>query len=185
MVAMADPYLGQWTYQRDYAGRLRVQTDARGDVFKLYYVNPSTGQQDPLGRVQTKQVYSLNYSNHTLTLVSTVTNIYDSSDDGNYTVYPGLLYKTTDSEGWEKNGYDTRGRLIKTTRYLNINQLILTPPATPIMTATTSRPLPIQTAGRSSPIPISTAGASTQVSRSGGSIITIRSAPEAMMSSGT
>jgi RHS repeat-associated protein len=121
MVAMADSYLGQWTYQRDYAGRLRVQTDARGDVVKLYYVNPSTGQQDPLGRVQTKQVYSLNYSNQTLTLVSTVTNVYDSSDDGNYTVYPGLLYKTTDSEGWEKNGYDTRGRLIKTTRYLNIN----------------------------------------------------------------
>jgi len=30
MVAMADPNLGQWTYVRDYAGRVRVQTDARG-----------------------------------------------------------------------------------------------------------------------------------------------------------
>jgi RHS repeat-associated protein len=120
MVAMADPYLGQWTYQRDYAGRLRVQTDARGDVVKLYYTNPA-GTQDPLGRVLRKEIYSLNYTNQVLTLVSTVTNVYDSSDDGNYTVYPGLLYKTIDSQGWEKNGYDTRGRTIKTSRYLNIN----------------------------------------------------------------
>ena len=121
VVAMADPYLGQWTYQRDYAGRLRVQTDARGDVIQLSYVNPSTGQQDPLGRVQTKLIYSTNYTAHTLTLYSTVTNLYDSSDDGNYTVYPGLLYKVIDSQGWEKNGYDARARTIKTSRYLNIN----------------------------------------------------------------
>jgi RHS repeat-associated protein len=119
MVAMADPYLGQWTYQRDYAGRLRVQTDGRGNVIKLYYTNPA-GNQDPLGRVQRKEIYSLNYTNQVLTLVSTVTNIYDSSDDGNYTVYPGLFYKMTDSQGWEKNGYDSRGRLVKTTRHLNI-----------------------------------------------------------------
>ena len=57
----------------------------------------------------------------TLVPVFTNTYVYDSSDDGNYTVYPGLLYKTTDSEGCEKNSYDTRGRLIKTTRHLNIN----------------------------------------------------------------
>jgi RHS repeat-associated protein len=121
MVAMADPYLGQWTYQRDYAGRVRVQTDGRGDVIKLSFVNPSTGQQDPLGRMQTKQIYSTNYTSHALTLVSTVTNIFDSSDDGNFTVYPGLLYKTIDAQGWEKSGYDTRGRTIKTARHLNIN----------------------------------------------------------------
>jgi len=121
IVAMADPYLGQWTYQRDYAGRLRVQTDARGDVIQLSYLNPSTGQQDPLGRVQTKLIYNTNYTAHTLTLYSAVTNIYDSSDDGNYTVYPGLLYKVFDGQGWEKNGYDTRARTIKTSRYLNIN----------------------------------------------------------------
>ena len=120
MVAMADPYLGQWKYQRDYAGRLRVQTDGRGDVIKFSYVNSSTGQQDPLGRVQTKEIYSLNYSNQTLIPVFTNTYVYDSSDDGSYTVYPGLLYKVTDSEGLEKNGYDTRGRLVKTTRHLNI-----------------------------------------------------------------
>lgn len=121
MVAMADPYLGQWTYQRDYAGRPRVQTDGRGDVIQLSYVNPSTGQQDPLGRLQTKLIYSTNYTAHTLTLYSTVTNIYDSSDDGNYTVYPGLLYKVIDGQGFEKNGYDARARTIKTSRYLNIN----------------------------------------------------------------
>ncbi|MGH7977973.1 MAG: toxin TcdB middle/N-terminal domain-containing protein, partial [Limisphaerales bacterium] len=74
VVAMADPYLGQWTYQRDYAGRLRVQTDARGDVIQLNYINPTTGYQDPLGRVQTKLIYSTNYTAHILTLYSTVTN---------------------------------------------------------------------------------------------------------------
>jgi len=118
MVAMADPYLGQWTYLRDYAGRLRVQTDARGDVVSNSYIN---GQQDPLGRLQVQTVYSLNYSNHVLVPVFTNIYTYDSSDDGNFTVYPGLLYKVTDSEGWEKNGYDNRGRLIKTARHLNIN----------------------------------------------------------------
>ncbi|MGA2280262.1 MAG: toxin TcdB middle/N-terminal domain-containing protein [Verrucomicrobiota bacterium] len=120
MTAMADPYLGQWKYQRDYAGRLRVQTDARGDVIKLNYAN-SSGQQDPLGRLLSKEIYSLNYSNQTLVPVFTNICVYDNSDDGNFTVYPALLYKTTDSEGWEKNGYDSRGRLIKTVRYLNIN----------------------------------------------------------------
>jgi RHS repeat-associated protein len=121
VVAMADRYLGQWTYQRDYAGRLRVQTDARGDVIQLSYINPATGQQDPLGRLQTKLVYSTNYTAHTLTLYAAVTNIYDSSTDGNYTVYPGLLFETIDKQGYEKTGYDTRARTIKTARYLNIN----------------------------------------------------------------
>ncbi len=120
LVAMADPYLGQWTYQRDYAGRLRVQTDGRGDVIKLNYINPATGQQDPLGRVQTKEIYASNYTAHALAPVFTNTYVYDGSDDGNYTVYPGLLYKVTDSEGWEKTGYDSRGRPIKTTRHLNL-----------------------------------------------------------------
>jgi len=121
LVAMADPYLGQWTYQRDYAGRLRVQTDGRGDVIQLSYLNPATGQQDALGRLQTKLVYSTNYTTHTLTLYSAVTNLYDASDDGNYTVYPSQLYKVIDKQGYEKTGYDARARTIKTTRYLNIN----------------------------------------------------------------
>jgi RHS repeat-associated protein len=122
LVAMADPYLGQWTYQRDYANRLRVQTDARGDVIQLHYTDPATGVQDPLGRLRWKEIYSTNYTTHTLALYSAVTNYYDSNGgDSGYTVYPGLLYKTVDREGWEKTGYDTRARTIKTTRYLNIN----------------------------------------------------------------
>ena len=122
LVAMADPYLGQWTYQRDYAGRLRSQTDGRGDVIQLSYVNPATGQQDPLGRLQTKLIYGTNYTTHALTLYSTVTNLYDSNGgDGNYTVYAGLLFETTDKQGYEKTGYDSRERAVKTTRYLNVN----------------------------------------------------------------
>ena len=121
MVAMANPHLGQWTYLRDYAGRLRVQTDARGDVVSNSYVN-SSGQQDPLGRLQAQTVFGTNYTNHVLIPAFTNTYVYDSNGgDGAYAVYPGLLYKVTDSEGWEKNGYDNRGRLIKTVRYLNIN----------------------------------------------------------------
>jgi RHS repeat-associated protein len=120
VVAMADPHLGQWTYVRDYAGRVRVQTDARGDVISNSYVNASG--QDPLGRLQVQTVYSLNYSNHAL--VPALTNIYtydSSGGDGTFTVYPGLLYQVTDSEGWEKTGYDNHGRIIKTARHLNIN----------------------------------------------------------------
>jgi RHS repeat-associated protein len=120
VVATADPYLGQWTYQRDYLGRLRVQTDARGDVVSNSYINPSTSQQDPLGRLQIQVIYGTNYATHTLSMTTNLFT-YDNSDDGNYKVYPGLLYKVTDSEGWEKNGYDNRGRATNTTRYLNIN----------------------------------------------------------------
>jgi RHS repeat-associated protein len=120
LVAMADPHLGQWTYQRDYANRLRVQTDARGNVIKVHYTDPTTGFQDPLGRVMWKEIYSSNYVTHALTLYSTVTNIYDSGDSG-YAVYPGQLYEVIDKQGWEKTSYDTRERIIKTTRYLNIN----------------------------------------------------------------
>ena len=108
LVALADPYLGQWTYQRDYAGRLRVQTDGRGDVVKVTYVN-SSGYQDALGRVQVRQVYGTNS-----TLAYSVTNVYDTG-------YQGLLSMVVDNQGWETNTYDNRERLIQTTRHLNIN----------------------------------------------------------------
>jgi RHS repeat-associated protein len=120
MVAFDDPHLGQWTYVRDYANRVRVQTDGRGNVVSNSYLN--AGQQDPLGRLQTQTVYGTNYTNHLLVPAFTNVYVYDSNGgDSAYSVYPGLLYKVTDSEGWEKNGYDNRGRLIKTVRYLNIN----------------------------------------------------------------
>ena len=117
---MADPYLGQWTYVRDYAGRLRLQTDARGDVVSNSYVN-AAGSQDPLGRLQVQTVYSLNYSNHTLVPAFTNTWLYDTNADPNYKAYPGLLAEVLDSQGWEKTGYDPRARTIKTARYLNLN----------------------------------------------------------------
>ena len=120
-VAMADPNLGQWVYQRDYAGRLRVQTDARGDVVSNSYVNSSTTYQDAQGRLQQQIVFSTNYTSHVLIPVYTNTYVYDSSDNGNFTVYKGLLYKVIDSQGSETNGYDPRGRLTNTTRHLNIN----------------------------------------------------------------
>ena len=119
VVALADPYLGKWTYQRDYAGRLRVQTDAREDVVSNSYINPSTGYQDALARLQVQTVFSYNYSNQTLVPAYTNTYFYDTSSDGSNTVYPGLLYEVVDGQGYEKNGYDTLARTIKTTRYLN------------------------------------------------------------------
>jgi len=119
-VAMADPYLGQWTYTRDYEGRLRVQTDARGDVVSNSYVN-SSGFQDPLGRIQVETIFSFNPTNSTLSPAYTNTYVYDGSDDGNYTVYKGLLYKTVDSQGYEKTSYDKLARTTNSTRYLNIN----------------------------------------------------------------
>jgi len=126
LVAMADPYLGQWTYVRDYAGRLRIQTDARGDVVSNSYVNPSTTYQDALGRVQVQTVFSFNPTNSTLVPAYTNTYVYDSSDDNNYTVYKGLLYKTVDSQGYEKTGYDSLARTLKNTRYLNMNNGVYT-----------------------------------------------------------
>jgi YD repeat-containing protein len=40
-VAMADPDVGFWQYGLDAAGRLKVQTDAKGQQLKFFY---ETGQ---------------------------------------------------------------------------------------------------------------------------------------------
>ena len=122
MVAMADPNLGQWTYVRDYAGRVRLQTDARGNVVSNSYVNPSTTCQDPAGRLRVQTVFGVaNYTNHVLAPAFTNTYVYDASDNTSIKVYKGLLYKVTDGEGSETNGYDPLGRLTNTIRHLNIN----------------------------------------------------------------
>jgi RHS repeat-associated protein len=105
---------------RDYAGRLRVQTDGRGDVVSNSYVNAS-GYQDPFGRLQVQTAFSFNPTNSTISPAYTNTFVYDSSDDSNYKVYPGLLYKVIDSQGYEKTGYDPLTRATNLTRYLNIN----------------------------------------------------------------
>jgi RHS repeat-associated protein len=109
LVAMADPDMGVWQYERDYAGRLRLQVDANGQSVRYSY-------NDPLGRLASRQVYDFSGG-----FAYGDTNVYDSSDDGNFTIYAGQLYKTIDSEGWQKNGYDLRGRTVKTARYLNKN----------------------------------------------------------------
>ena len=110
MVAMADPDMGVWQYQRDVAGRLRIQIDGDGNTVKFDYT-------DPLGRLVTRKV-----SDFTGAPVLGLTNVYDSSGgDGNFTVYAGQLFETIDNEGYVKNSHDVRGRILKTARYLTKN----------------------------------------------------------------
>ena len=122
LVAMADPNLGQWTYVRDFAGRVRLQTDARGNVISNSYINVSSTYQDPLGRLQVQTAFGVvNYTNHVLAPAFTNTYVYDASDNTSIKVYKSLLYKVTDSQGAETNGYDSLGRLTNSVRHLNIN----------------------------------------------------------------
>ena len=109
VVAMADPDMGVWQYRRDFTGRLREQEDAKGQKVRFNY-------DDPLGRLKSRQIYG-----STGAFAYGVTNVYDTSDDTNFLVYAGQLYMTTDNEGWQKNGYDVRGRTLKTARYLSKN----------------------------------------------------------------
>ena len=100
-----DPDMGYWTYQYDDLGRLTEQEDARGNVVEIIY--------DPnINRVSQRKIYDVND-----TLVETITYTYDSGETG-YTVYKGLLFKVEDGEGWQKFGHDSRGRVIKSTRYV-------------------------------------------------------------------
>ncbi len=109
LIAMADPDMGVWEYRRDVAGRIREQVDAKTNVIAFDYT-------DPLGRLKTRLAYNAQGA-----FVSGVTNVYDSSDDGAFTVYPGQLYKISDSQGFEKSSFDVRGRTLKTARYLAKN----------------------------------------------------------------
>jgi RHS repeat-associated protein len=109
VVAMADPDMGVWQYRRDFAGRLREQIDANNQLIRFNY-------NDSLGRLKSREVYD--YQGH---FTYGATNFYDTSDDGNFTVNAGQLYKVVDNEGWTKNGYDIRGRVIETARYLSKN----------------------------------------------------------------
>lgn len=109
-VAMADPDMGFWQWGYDLAGRLKTQTDAKGNIIQF-------GYNDPMGRLTTRLGYNTQGA-----LSSVVTNVYDTSGgDAAYAVSPGQLYKVTDDEGWQKFSYDTRGRTLKTVRYLSKN----------------------------------------------------------------
>jgi RHS repeat-associated protein len=107
LVAMADPHLGVWTYRHDLAGRVREQIDGKGQKITFDY-------KASLGRLSAKKVFDA--ANN---LLSTATYTYDIGD-ANYTVYKGMLFQVTDSEGWEKTGYDPLGRENKSTRHLEV-----------------------------------------------------------------
>jgi len=109
--AMLDPDMGAWSYVYDHAGRMTQQTDARTNTLKFFYA-------DALGRLTSKQIF-----NAANTLVGTITYAYDASDDPNYTVYPGQVYKVTDLQGYQRSSYDVRGRVLKSGRYLNANTM--------------------------------------------------------------
>jgi RHS repeat-associated protein len=109
-VAMADPDMGFWQYNYDLDGRLKTQTDAKGQQTKLYYDSTT-------GRLIRREGWSA-----TGQCLSTNTWTYDSnSGDTAYTNYPGQLYKVTDDQGWQKYGYDVRNRTLKSVRYLTKN----------------------------------------------------------------
>jgi RHS repeat-associated protein len=109
--SMTDPDMGTWNYSYDNAGRMTQQIDARENKLTFSY-------NDQLGRLTSKQIY--NSGNH---LVGTISYIYDASDDPNYTVFKGQLYKVTDLQGYQRSGYDVRGRVIKTARFLDVNAM--------------------------------------------------------------
>ncbi len=109
VVATADPDMGVWQFQRDFAGRVHHQFDADSNHIVFNF-------DDVLGRLHTRQVFD-----YTGTFAYGVTNIYDSSDDAKFTVYPGQLYKVIDREGYTKNGYDVRDRVLVTARFLGKN----------------------------------------------------------------
>jgi RHS repeat-associated protein len=106
-IRSVDPDMGTWTYTYDAAGRMEEQVDARGNKILFTY-------SDELGRVTQKTV-----KDSSNTTVETITYTYDQSDDPEYTVHKGQIYKVTDGQGWTKTGYDSRGRAIKTTCYIS------------------------------------------------------------------
>lgn len=109
-VAVADPDMGFWQYGLDAAGRLKVQTDAKGQQIKFFY-------NDAAGRLTRREGW-----NTAGQLVSICTYTYDSNGgDSSYTVYPGQTFEVTDDEGWQKSSYDVRDRTLKTVRYLSKN----------------------------------------------------------------
>jgi RHS repeat-associated protein len=114
MVAMADPNLGYWTYERDYAGRVKVHTDGKGNTVAFNYT-------DPLGRLVGKTITPAGGGSG-----YSVTYAYDAPDTGGFTVFAGQLAKVTDQEGVERYSYDVRGRTLKVARTLTVNSTTYT-----------------------------------------------------------
>ena len=110
-ISTLDPDMGLWSYHFDNAGRITQQTDARNNKLQFSY-------DDPLGRITSRAIY--NSSNQ---LKGTITYTYDVSDDPNYTAFKGQLYKVTDLQGYQRNSYDVRGRILKSARFINVNAM--------------------------------------------------------------
>ena len=109
-VALADPDMGFWQFGYDWDGRLKTQTDAKGQQFIFYY-------SDTAGRLTRREGW-----NAAGQCLSTNTWTYDSSGgDTAYTNYPGQLYMVTDDQGWQKFSYDVRNRNLKSVRFLSKN----------------------------------------------------------------
>jgi YD repeat-containing protein len=68
VVAMADPDMGVWLYDRDYAGRIRGQIDGDNQRITNNYFS------DPLGRLLSRQVYDLKGN-----FYYGITNVYDTN----------------------------------------------------------------------------------------------------------
>ena len=124
-----DPDMGTWSYVYDDAGNLIEQTDARGNIIVMFYHDEATDLFDEIGRVLKKKIF-----NSSSQLKKEITFYYDSNydpiaqdNDENYTVYKGNLFMSVEKDGqgqlltWTKNGYDARGRTVKSTRYLAVN----------------------------------------------------------------
>lgn len=105
---MTDPDMGNWSYVYDNAGRMAQQIDACTNMLRFQY-------DDILGRMSAKLIY-----NNLGILVASNSFVYDTSDDPNFTVRKGQLYKVTDRQGWQKNSYDSRGRVEKVSRYVTV-----------------------------------------------------------------
>jgi RHS repeat-associated protein len=97
---MTDPDMGLWKYAYDTAGRLTNQLDAISNRIVFAY--------DTLSRVQTQLVYNASGA-----LADTVVHTYDSSDDGNFTVYQGQLYRTVQNGVTNRYSYDDHGNILK------------------------------------------------------------------------
>ncbi|BEH09273.1 RHS repeat-associated core domain-containing protein [Geobacter sulfurreducens subsp. ethanolicus] len=101
---MYDPDMGMWTYDYDDNGNLTFQTDAKQNTITFVY--------DELNRLTTKKYPS----------GPDVVMVYDEPTSSNS---KGRLTKMTDSSGQTLYGYDPAGRVISTTKTIDVTSFNL------------------------------------------------------------